>query len=55
MFERSHAAGGHLNIAQIMRGGSPDNPRQRVAHNFLALCLSARLRAPFQGDGGLIG
>jgi hypothetical protein len=25
-----------------------------VAHNVLALCLSARLQAPFQGDGGIL-
>jgi hypothetical protein len=51
----SHAAGGHLNIAQIMRPAGGTLGHRPSAHNFLALCLSARLKAPFQGDGGLFG
>jgi len=51
----AHAVGGHLNIAQIMRPAGGRHRGCGAAHNFLALCLSARLIAPFQGDGELFG
>ena len=38
-----------------MRGGSPDHiGGSPVRIMSPALCLSARLKAPFQGDGGLL-